>query len=111
MRDRIPTRVVAAVAAAGAVVGLVAASPAAFAASSPSDAGSTTPTTQASNPACTPGTFSQAQQRVEAALSARVTQLNALLGAVNNTADKLTATDRQTLSTDINQTELPGIQG
>jgi hypothetical protein len=48
---------------------------------------------------------------VEAALSGRVTQLNTLLGAVNNTTNKLTASDRQALANDINQTELPGIQG
>ena len=112
MRHSIASRVAAAVTAAGAAVALVALSPAAFAASSPSAAaGSTTPTTQASNPACTPATFSQAQQRVVAALAARVTQLNALLGAVNDTSNKLTTSDRQTLSNDINQTELPGIQG
>lgn len=107
-------------AAAGVVVGLLAAAPtAAFAASPPTGADPsaattpstpTTPTTQASNPRCTPATFSQAQQQVESALSGRVTQLNNLLGVVNNTANQLTAGDRQTLQNDISNVELPGIE-
>jgi hypothetical protein len=76
------------------------------AASSPSSA-TTAPT---SSPLCTPAVFSQAQQRVEAALSARVTQLNALASAAGSTANHLTTGDRQTLSNDINTVDLPGIQ-
>jgi len=112
MRHAIDTRVAAGAAAAGIMAGLVAVAPtAAFADSSTTTtAGNTTPTTQASNPLCTPATFSQAQQRVETALSARVTRLNALLGAVDNTANKLTDADRQALQNDISTVELPGIQ-
>jgi hypothetical protein len=67
-------------------------------------------TAQPSHPACTPSVFAQAQQRVEADLAARVTQLNTLLSAVDNSANQLTSGDRQTLQTDINTVELPGIQ-
>ena len=111
MRHAIATRVAAGAAAAGIVAGLVGVAPtAAFADSPTTTAGNTTPTTQASNPLCTPATFSQAQQRVESALSARVTRLNALLSAVDNTAVKLTDADRQTLQNDISTVELPGIE-
>jgi hypothetical protein len=105
-------RVVAVAAAAGVVAGLVVAVPGdAFATPTPTSApGSTTPTTQASNPPCTPAVFGQAQQRVEADLAGRVTQLNALSAAVDNTVNKLTAGDRQTLQNDITNVELPGIE-
>ena len=73
-------------------------------------AAGTTTTTQVSNPFCTPTLFSQAQQAVEAALAGRVTQLNALSTAANNTANHLTPGDRQTLVNDITTAELPGIQ-
>jgi len=100
---------------AGAVAGLVVMVPgAAFAASSPNGSTTTTTststTTPASDPRCTPALFGQAQQLVEADLSARVTQLNALLAATNNTANHLSTGDRQTLQNDINTVELPGIQ-
>jgi len=62
-----------------------------------------------SSPACTPSTFSQAQQAVETALADRVTQLNTLAGRVN-AASALTAGDKSTLLSDVNVTELPGIQ-
>ncbi len=75
--------------------------------SSVSSAGSAQP----SNPICTPSAFSASQQQVEAELTGRVTQLNALLSEVNNTANHLTTSDRQTLATDISTVELPGIQG
>jgi len=64
---------------------------------------------QPSRPTCTAAVFGQAQQRVEADLSARVTQLNSLLSAVD-AATQLTAGDRQTLQDDISTTELPGIE-
>ena len=117
MTHRIATRVAAAATATGVVVGLIAATPAAFAASSPTVAAdaTTTPATPAtpmtaSNPRCTTSTFGQAQQQVEAALSGRVTQLNTLLGEVNNTGNRLTGADRQTLVNDISTVELPGIE-
>jgi len=97
---------------AGAVAGLVVMVPgAAFAAPSASGtAAPTTATTQASNPRCTAALFGQAQQLVEADLAARVTQLNALSAAADNTANHLSSGDRQTLQYDITTVELPGIQ-
>jgi len=56
------------------------------------------------------GAFQQAQQAVEAALAGRVTQLDALSTAANNSANHLTTGDRQTLVNDITTVELPGIQ-
>jgi hypothetical protein len=113
MRHTIATRVTAGAVAAAAVAGLVAAIPnTAWADSGGTSSAATSPTTTvASHPFCTPSTFGQAQQQVEAALSARVTQLNALLGAVDNSATALTPGDRQTLKNDISDFELPGIQG
>ncbi len=73
-------------------------------------AGSTVTTLQPSNPFCTPALFGAAQQRVATDLSNRVAQLNALLAAVNNTANHLTTGDRQTLLNDVSTVELPGIQ-
>jgi hypothetical protein len=116
MPNRIAMRVAAAAAATGVVVGSMAAAPAAFADPTPSTPSTTTPTaptaptTQASNPRCTPATLSRAQQQVESALSGRVTRLNTLLGVVNNTGNRLTSDDRQTLSNDISTVELPGIE-
>jgi hypothetical protein len=55
--------------------------------------------------------FTQVQQRVESELSARVTQLQSLQAAANNTANHLTAGDRQTLQNDITTVDLPGIEG
>jgi hypothetical protein len=66
---------------------------------------------QPSRPLCTPTVFGQAQQLVEAQLSGRVTQLNTLLGAVDDPSNQLTSADRQTLQTDISTVESPGIQG
>ena len=63
-----------------------------------------------SHPVCAPSVLGQARQRVETALGARVTQLQALLSAVTGTANKLTPADRQTLQNDISTTELPGIE-
>ena len=124
-------RMTAGVLAVGVIAGLVVTVPAAaFAAARPRTATSTTvgSTTSAaagstnggpagaatatipSRPACTPSVFSQAQQRVEANLAARVTQLNALQSAVNATSNQLTSGDRQTLQNDITNVELPGIQ-
>ena len=108
-------RLAAGALAAGAVAVLVAVPSAAFAAPSVADAtGTTAPSSTsapASNPLCTAATLGQAQQRVEAALSGRVTQLNTLLTAVNSTANHLSAPDRGTLQSDISTVELPGIQG
>jgi len=73
-------------------------------------AGSSSTSAPASNPFCTPSTVAQAQQTLEAALSGRVAQLNALLSAVNTTANHLTPSDAQTLQHDISSVELPGIQ-
>jgi hypothetical protein len=109
----------AGVMAAGVVAGLMSTVPAtAWAApaggvttvSSTNPQASSSPTTQASSPRCTPSLFTAVQQRVETDLAARVTQLNALLTAVNNTANHLTTSDRQTLVNDITNVELPGIQ-
>jgi hypothetical protein len=99
---------------AGAVAGLVVMVPGAAFAASPAN-GSTTSTSTAttipqSNPRCTAALFGQAQQLVEADLSGRVTQLNALLAATNNTANHLSTGDRQTLQNDISTVELPGIE-
>jgi hypothetical protein len=69
---------------------------------------SSTPTA-ASNPLCTPATFSAAQQLVETALANRVTQLNNLTTRADNTANHLTGPDRQTLQGDLGP-ELSGIQ-
>jgi hypothetical protein len=117
MKHLFTRRTAAGVVAAGAVAGMVVMVPgAAFAAASssatPSSAtpGSNTATSQPSSPLCTPALFTQAQQRVEADLTARVTQLNALSSAVNSTTNHLTSGDRQTLQNDITTVELPGIQ-
>ncbi len=105
----------AAVLAGAIVVALPAAS---FADPGTSASSSTTPTSSpststaapASNPLCTPATFSAAQQLVETALANRVTQLNALTTRANNTANHLTSADRATLQSDV-AAELSGIQG
>jgi hypothetical protein len=112
MKHFFTRRTAAGVVAAGAVAGLVVMVPgAAFAAATSSaTAGSSSATTQPSSPLCTPALFTQAQQRVEGDLSARVTQLNALSSAVNSTTNHLTSGDRQTLQNDITNVELPGIQ-
>jgi hypothetical protein len=75
--------------------------------SSPQPSGSGQP----SNPACTPSVFSQAQQKVEADLAGRVTQLDNLLTQVNQPSGHLSPGDKQTLENDISGFELPGIQG
>ncbi len=100
-------------AAAAAVTGLVVMTPAAASAAPTANAtpGPTTATTQVSNPRCTPATFSSAQQLVEGDLAARVSQLNALSSAADNSANHLTTGDRQSLQNDITTVELPGIQG
>ena len=78
--------------------------------------GTTAPTTgsqgtgQASAPACSASAFAAAQQKVETALSDRVTQLNKLLGAVDNSSNHLTPSDKTTLTNDISTVELPGIE-
>jgi len=111
MSHTIMKRVAAGVLTAGAVAGMTLAVPgAAFAASSAADAAGSTSTVPPSSPRCTPSLFSQAQQAVQAALTARVTQLDALQSAAGDTANHLTAGDRQTLQTDITTTEIPGIQ-
>jgi hypothetical protein len=121
MKHNLARRMAAGAAAAGAVSALVVMGPgAAFAAPPSNSAGGTTTTTsstagattttQVSNPRCTPATFTQAQQLVEADLAGRVTQLDALSSAVDNTANHLSTGDRQTLGNDITGFELPGIQ-
>jgi hypothetical protein len=116
MKHLFTRRTAAGVVAAGAVAGMIVMVPgAAFAVASPATTGSATPgsntaTSQPSSPLCTPALFTQAQQRVEGALSARVTQLNALASAVNSTTNHLTSADRQTLQNDITTVELPGTQ-
>ncbi len=112
MNHTFARRMAMGVAAAGAAVGIVVMVPGAAFAAPGSDAtvAATTSTTQASNPRCTPALFSQAQQLVEADLSGRVAQLNALSSAADNTANHLTTGDRQTLQNDITTVELPGIQ-
>jgi hypothetical protein len=122
MKHNVARRMAVCAVAAGAAAGLVAMGPgaAAFAAAPPTSAagvgsgattaGAATTTTQVSNPRCTPASFTSAQQVVEADLSGRVTQLNALSGAVDNPANHLATGDRQTLGNDITQVELPGIQ-
>jgi hypothetical protein len=117
MRHTIATRVAAGAIGAAAVAGFVAAAPAtAWAASGGTNSSATSPTaspttTIASNPFCTPSTFGQAQQKVETALSGRVTQLSALLSVVDNSSTQLTPGDRQTLQNDISNFELPAVQG
>jgi hypothetical protein len=97
---------------AGMVAGLIAVSPnAAFAAPGSTTPASVSGSSQPSNPLCTPTIFTQAQQRVETALSGRVTQLNALLSVLNDTSNHLTSADRQMLQNDISNVELPGIEG
>ena len=88
MKHNFPRRMAVGALSAGAVAGLIVMVPgAAFAAptgATTTTAGSTangSTATPVSNPRCTPATFSQAQQLVEAALSGRVTQLNALASA------------------------------
>jgi hypothetical protein len=112
MKHNLARRIAVGAVAAGATLGLVALAPeSAFAAtSSNTTAGSGTPTTPASNPGCTSALFGQAQQLVEADLNARVSQLNTLSAATNNSANHLTTGDRQTLVNDITTVELPGIQ-
>jgi hypothetical protein len=98
---------------AGTAVGLAAAFPGAAFADTPGSATTAqTPSTPAvpSHPNCTPADFTQAQQAVETELSDRVTQLNTLLSAVDNTSNHLTPADAQTLQNDISTVELPGIQ-
>jgi len=114
MSPRIRTRSVWYAISLGIVLGIAgAASGTAFAATTTTttSAGSSPGAAQPSNPQCTLSAFSQAQQQVEAALSARVTQLSSLLAQVNNSTNHLTSTDRQTLATDISSVELPGIEG
>jgi len=112
MRHTIQRRVAAGVVTAGIVAGTAAVAPgAAFAApAATTTSAAPSSSTPPSNPLCTPATFSAAQQRVEAALSGRVVQLNALAAEANNTANHLTTADRQTLQNDISAVELPGIQ-
>ncbi len=121
MKHNFPRRSALGALAAVAVAGLIVMVPgAAFAAPSAAAATTTTATASStsgstatavvSNPRCTPALFTQAQQLVEADLSARVTQLNALSSAANNTANHLTSGDRQTLQNDITTVELPGIE-
>jgi hypothetical protein len=117
MKHNFPRRIAVGALSAGAVAGLIVMVPgAAFAASGNSAAGSTpatqgsASTTPASSPRCTPALFGQAQQLVEADLAGRVTQLNALSSAADNTANHLTTGDRQTLQNDIATFELPGIE-
>jgi hypothetical protein len=121
MKHNLARRMAAGAAAAGAATALVVMGPgAAFAAPPSNSAGGTTTTTSStagattttpvSNPRCTPATFTQAQQLVEADLAGRVTQLDALSSAVDNTANHLSTGDRQTLGNDITGFELPGIQ-
>ena len=81
MKHNLPRRIAVGALTAGAAAGLVVMVPGAAFAAAPANAtpanttagasaGGITTTTQASNPFCTPGLFSQAQQAVEAALSA-----------------------------------------
>jgi len=63
----------------------------------------------ASTPSCTPAVFSSVQSLVQTELANRVTQLNMLVGRVDN-ALHLTASDSSALLADLTQTELPGIQ-
>jgi hypothetical protein len=122
MKHNLARRMAAGAAAAGAATALVVMGPGAAFAAPPSNsaAGTTTTTTSTTNgattttpvsdPRCTPATFTQAQQLVEADLAGRVTQLDALSSAVDNTANHLSTGDRQTLGNDITGFELPGIQ-
>lgn len=87
-----------------------AAASAATPATSASAHSSTSGTGSASDPTCSPSTFAQAQQRVEADLSARVTQLDNLLAKVNDPSGHLTPVDKQALQNDLSNFELPGIQ-
>ena len=82
-------------------------------ASTPSQSPTRSPsssTGQPSDPACSSSTFSQAQQRLEAELSARVTRLDDLLAKVNDPSGHLTPADKQALHDDISGFELPGIK-
>jgi hypothetical protein len=79
-------------------------------ASGSSGASSSTSSGIPSSPQCTASRLAQAQQIVEGQLSARVTQLNVLIGRVKSST-KLTPSDRATLLTDLTSTELPGIEG
>jgi len=114
MKHNFPRRMAAGALSAGAVAGLIVMVPGAADAAPTTTATTATAgsnsTTPVSSPRCTPATFSQAQQLVEAGLSARVTQLGALASEANNTANHLSAGDRQTLQNDISNVELPGIQ-
>ncbi|MGA2521677.1 MAG: hypothetical protein ABSG81_12780 [Acidimicrobiales bacterium] len=123
MKHTLRSRVAPGLAAAAVVAALVAAVPGVAAADSSTattagstattggtTAGSSVTTVQPSNPFCTRALFGAAQQRVEADLSNRVSQLNTLLASVNNTANHLTTGDRQTLLNDVSTVELPGIQ-
>ncbi len=87
-----------------------AAASAATPASSASAHSSTSGTGPASDPTCSSSTFAQAQQRVEADLSARVTQLGDLLAKVNDPSGHLAPSDEQALQNDLSNFELPGIQ-
>jgi len=96
----------------GMLAGLIAMSPSVvFAAPGSTIPGSVSGSSQPSNPLCSTTVFAKAQQQVEMALSGRVTQLNTLLSAVNDTSNHLTPADRQTLQDDISNVELPGIEG
>ncbi len=114
MKHNFPCRMAAGALSAGAVAGLIVMVPGAADAVPATTAVTATAgsnaTTQVSSPRCTPATFGQAQQLVEAGLSARVTQLGALASEANNTANHLSTGDRQTLQNDISNVELPGIQ-
>jgi len=106
------TRLSAGALAAGLVAGMVAAVPGAASAATSGTVttASTATTAPVSNPLCAPALFSAAQQRVEAALSGRVTALDALAAAAGNGANHLTTGDRQTLQHSITTVELPGIE-
>jgi hypothetical protein len=80
------------------------------AASGSSGANSSTSSGAPSSPQCNASRLAQAQQFVEGQLSARVTQLNVLIGRVNSST-KLTPSDKSTLLSDLTSTELPGIEG
>ena len=67
-------------------------------------------TSSTSSPLCSASTLDQAKALVGSELSARISQLNLLVGRVNEAAH-LTAGDRSALSATLTQTELPGIEG
>jgi len=117
MTRTISTRVLPGLLAVGVVAATVAAVPGTATAAPAATTTTTTTTTTAgattappSNPSCTPALLSEAQQQVEADLSGRVAQLQALQTAADNSANHLSASDRGTLQNDITTVELPGIQ-